>query len=457
MQFHPHKYQQFCIDFLKNHTVAALFLDMGLGKTVITLTAICDLQKAGQIKKPLVIAPLRVARDSWPMELQKWKHLQNLTVSVMVGTKAQRIKALNQQSDLYVINRESVKWLVQHYRNSGMVWDFDCVVIDELSSFKNGQSKRFQWLNKVRRYTNRWIGLTGTPTSKGLTDLWGEISILDGGRRLGRSNTAFLNRYFKPDYVDFFTNVVYSYSPKPNAAQQIYDKISDMVISMKAIDHLHLPECVSVNHVVTMDSKERKMYDKLKAELVVSVSEGELIDAKNAASLTGKLLQMCNGAVYDDGNSVHVIHDKKLEMLLDLIESANGQPVLVAFWFKHDKQRIVDYLRDKGYEPTELKESSDFQNWNEGNIPVALINPASAGHGVNLQHGGHILIWYSMVWSLELYQQTNGRLWRQGQTKTVSIHHIVCKDTVDMDVQKALESKDLTQEKLIQAVKASIL
>ena len=348
-----------------------------------------------------------------------------------------------------------MKWLIDYYEKNGLKWDYDCVVIDELSSFKNYQSQRFKYLRKVRPFVKRWIGLTGTPTSNGLMDLWAEIGILDGGERLGRFIGRFRDAYFKPGSMNPATGVVFSYIPRPGAEQQIYERISDITISMKAIDHLQMPECLYVNHEVEMDAQERKLYDQLKKDLIIPLEDGD-IDAANAASLSNKLLQMSNGAVYDENKEARVIHSRKLEMLEDLIEAANGQPVLIAYWFKHDRARIADHLIAAGYSPRDIRSSEDIADWNAGKIPIALIHPASAGHGLNIQEGGHILIWFGLTWSLELYQQTNARLWRQGQKETVTIHHIVTKNTVDEDVLAALASKDVTQEKLIAAVKARL-
>ena len=421
-----------------------------------TLTALRDLMLDDMsVSKVLVIAPLRVARDTWPAEVEKWDHLHDLDVSVIVGTVKERTAALNYNAMIYVINRENVKWLVEYYEKNGLRWDFDCVVIDELSSFKNHQAQRFKWLRKIRPFVKRWIGLTGTPTSNGLMDLWAEIGILDGGERLGRFIGRFRDAYFKAGSMNPQTGVVFSYIPRPGAEEQIYERISDITISMKALDYLDMPECVYVNHEVEMSKPERKLYDQLKTDLIIPTEDGD-IDARNAAALSNKLLQMSNGAVYDENGDARVIHSRKLEMLDDLIESANGQPVLIAYWFKHDRARIVEHLIEAGYEPRDIRESEDIKDWNVGKIPVALIHPAGAGHGLNIQEGGHILIWFGLTWSLELYQQTNARLWRQGQKSTVTIHHIVTKDTVDEDVLAALEAKDVTQEKLIAAVKARL-
>ena len=459
MKFKPHDYQSYCIEYIKTHPVAALFLDMGLGKTAITLTAMRDLMLDDLVvSKALVIAPLRVARDTWPTEVQKWEHLSDLDVSVIVGDLKTRTAALNHRAMIYIINRENVKWLVEYYEKNGLRWDFDCVIIDELSSFKNYQSQRFKWLRKVRPFVKRWIGLTGTPTSNGLMDLWAEIGILDGGERLGRFIGRFRDSYFKAGSMNPNTGVVFSYVPRKGAEQQIYERISDITISMKALDYLKMPECIYVNHEVVMDARERKLYDQLKTDLIIPTDDGD-IDAANAAALSNKLLQMSNGAVYDENKEPRFIHSRKLEMLEDMIEAANGQPVLVAYWFKHDRTRIIQHLAKAGYDGSQvrdLKSSEDISDWNAGKIPIALIHPASAGHGLNIQEGGHILIWFGLTWSLELYQQANARLWRQGQRETVTIHHIVTKDTVDEDVLAALASKDVTQGKLIAAVKARL-
>ena len=425
-------------------------------KTVITLTALNDLIfDELKVSKALVIAPLRVAQVSWPNEVKKWDHLKYLDISVIVGDLKKRKAAINADAQVYIINRENIKWLVEYYDKNGLCWDFDCVIIDELSSFKNHQSQRFRYLRKIRPFVKRWVGLTGTPTSNGLIDLWAEIGILDGGERLGRFIGRFRESYFKPGSMNPSTGVVFSYIPRPGAEEKIYERISDITISMKALDYLHLPDCIYVNHEVEMSPAEKKLYDQLKSDLIIPTEDGD-IDAANAASLSNKLLQMSNGAVYDENKEARFIHNHKLEMLEDLIEAANGQPVLIAYWFKHDRSRIMQHLSKAGYEIRDIRSSEDIELWNNGSIPVALIHPASAGHGLNIQSGGHILIWFGLTWSLELYQQTNARLWRQGQQEIVTIHHIVTKNTVDEDVLAALASKDVTQEKLIAAVKAQL-
>jgi SNF2 family DNA or RNA helicase len=413
---------------------------------VITLSALFDLcLDSFLVRKVLVIAPLRVARDTWPAEIKKWDHLKGLTYSVAVGTEKERTEAMMKRSTLYVINRENVDWLVN---KSGIPFDFDMVVIDELSSFKSYSAKRFKSLLKVRPGLRRIVGLTGTPSTNGLMDLWAEFRILDLGQRLGRYISHYRNAYFKPDKRN--AQIIYSYKPLDGAEDAIYQQISDITISMKSVDYLDMPECVMNEVPVTLDEKEWKIYADLKEEMVANVGNEE-IDAVNAAVLSGKLLQMANGAVYDSENKAHVIHDKKLDALEDLIEGANGKPVLVTYWFKHDLERI-----QKRFTVRPIKTSKDIVDWNAGNISVAVIHPASAGHGLNLQSGGSTLIWFGLTWSLELYQQTNARLYRQGQNETVVIHHIITKDTIDEDVMVALSRKEKTQDALIQAVKAKL-
>lgn len=445
MKFLPHDYQKYAIEYIKSHPITALFLDMGLGKTVTTLTAIRDLMyDTFEVRRVLVVAPLRVARDTWPEEIRKWDHLKELTCSVVVGNMVERRRALQKEADIYIVNRENLAWL---YQNSRL--DFDMVVLDELSSFKNAQSKRFKAMKAMRPKVKRIVGLTGTPSGNGLMDLWAEFRLLDMGERLGKYISQYRSLYFKPDKRNGM--VVFSYKPLPGAEEVIYRQIADITVSMKANDYLEMPKLVSVAKEVTLSEKEKKRYDELKKSLVLELPGGE-VTAANAASLTMKLSQMANGAIYTDDKNVVSIHDRKLDALEDLVESANGQPVLVAYWFKHDKDRI-----QKRMEARELKESQDFADWNARKIPVALIHPASAGHGLNLQQGGSILIWFSLTWSLELYQQTNARLWRQGQqSRTVIIQHIVAKGTIDERILKVLEHKDGTQAALIDAVKADL-
>lgn len=447
MKYSPHDYQRYAAEFIITHPISALLLDMGLGKTSITLTAINDLLfDSFEIHKVLVVAPLRVARDTWSAEIEKWEHLKNLRYSVVTGTAQERISALCIPADIYIINRENVQWLVEE---SGLIFDFDMAVIDELSSFKNHQSKRFRAFMKVRPKMKRIVGLTGTPASNGLMDLFAEFKLLDMGERLGRLIGQYRNAYFQPDKRNGM--VIYSYKPLPNAERQIYDKISDITISMKAADHLKMPELISSEYTVQLSENEKEKYDRLKKDLIFSTEDNELT-AANAASLSNKLSQMANGAVYSDDESVIEIHDRKLDALEDIIESMNGKPLLVAYWFKHDLERIR-----KQFDVREIKSSDDISDWNSGKIPVALIHPASAGHGLNLQSGGSTLVWFGLTWSLELYQQTNARLWRQGQTAdTVVIQHIIVKGTIDEQIMKALKTKDTTQAALITAVKAEV-
>ena len=446
MKYTPHDYQQYAADFILEHPVAAVFLEMGLGQTVVTLTAIQELcLNRFEVRKVLIVAPLRVARDTWPAEIHKWDHLRSLTYSVAVGTETERMTALMTKANLHIINRENLDWLIN---KSGLPFDYDMVVIDELSSFKSHQSKRFRSLLKVRPRLKRIVGLTGTPSSNGLMDLWAEFRILDMGERLGRFITGYRERFFLPDKRS--AQMVYSYKPAPGAEQSIYDRISDITISMKSCDFLTMPECVINEVAVRMDAREKQIYDSLRQTMVAKL-EGKEIDAVNAASLSGKLLQIANGAVYDDDRKYHHIHDRKLDALEDIIEAANGKPVLVAYWYKHDLQRIR-----QRFSVREIKSSADILDWNAGKIPVAVIHPASAGHGLNLQSGGNTMVWFGLTWSLELYQQTNARLWRQGQKDTVVIHHIIAKDTIDERVMAALRKKEQTQTALIDAVRAEL-
>ncbi|MCR0648718.1 DEAD/DEAH box helicase [[Clostridium] innocuum] len=447
MNFSPHNYQSYAIDYIETHPVAAVLLDMGLGKTVISLTAIADLLfDSFEAHRILVVAPLRVARDTWPAEISKWQHLKHLTYAVAVGTVKERKAALSAGADITIINRENLGWLID---SSGFEFNYDMVIIDELSSFKNHKSKRFQSLMKVRSKVKRIIGLAGTPSSNGLMDLWAEFKLLDFGERLGRFITHYRNNYFIPDKRN--GEIIYSYKPMPYAEDAIYRKISDITISMKSTDHLQMPELITSQYEVQLSEEEEQRYEELKADFILELPEGE-ITAANAASLTGKLSQLANGAIYDDEGNIVEFHDRKLDALEDIIESANGKPLLVAYWFKHDLQRIK-----KRFDVREIKTSKDIIDWNNGDIPVAVIHPASAGHGLNLQAGGSTLIWFGLTWSLELYQQTNARLWRQGQSSgTVVIEHIITKGTLDERILKALSLKEVSQNALIDAVKANL-
>lgn len=442
MKYKAHDYQQFATEFVLEHPYCGLILDMGLGKSVITLTALWDLVldrfDCGRV---LVIAPKRVAEDTWPKELAKWDHLKGLTYSLVMGSEKQRREALQKRVFLYIINRENVAWLVDN-----CPWNFDTIVIDELSSFKSSKAQRFRALKKVRPLVKRVIGLTGTPSPNSLIDLWPQIYLLDMGQRLGRFITHYRERFFVPDKRN--REMVYSYKPREGAEDRIYELIGDICISMKATDHLNMPPLISNRVEVSLGQQERKVYDALRKDMIVKLKDGE-IDAVNAASLSGKLLQMAGGAVYDTEGRTLRIHDKKLDVLEDLIEAANGKPLLIAYWYKHERERIQERFRVR-----EILTTKDIDDWNAGRIPVALLHPAAVGHGINLQQGGSTLIWFGLTWSLELYQQTNARLWRQGQQHAVVIQHLVTTGTHDEDVMRALERKDMGQAALIEAVKA---
>ena len=446
MRYVAHNYQNYAKDFILAHKVSALFLDCGLGKTITTLTAINELMyDSFEISKVLIIAPLRVAQSTWKDEIEKWNHLNLLRYSIAVGDEKERLKALKQNSDIYIINRENVDWLVT---KSGVDFNFDMLIIDELSSFKSHTSKRFKSLLKIRPYFERVVGLTGTPSSNGLMDLWAEFRVLDLGERLGRYITHYRNEYFLPDKRN--GAVIFSYKPQPNAEERIYRRLADITISMKSTEYLKMPELILNELEINLDEEDQMKYKKFKKEMVMTIQEKE-IDAINAASLSNKLIQLANGSIYDADKKFYEIHNKKLDKLEEIIESANGKPVLVAYWFKADKERI-----EKRFKVREIKTADDIKQWNKGMIDLALIHPASAGHGLNLQSGGSTLVWFSLTWSLELYQQTNARLYRQGQKDTVVIHHLITKNTIDEDIMKSLKRKDKTQEALMRAVKARI-
>ena len=451
MRFNPHNYQQYAISFIEKHDISAVLLDMGMGKTAITLMAVEYLMyEQFEIYKVLVVCPLRVTR-TWKDEIEKWEQLSGTRYSIVTGTAAQRKKALAADADIYIINRENVPWLIE---KSGCPFMFDMVVIDELSSFKNHQTARHKALMRVRPKVRRIVGLTGTPASQGLMDLFAEFKLLDMGQRLGRFIGQYRLNYFKPDKVN--GPIVYSYKLLPGAEEQIYDKISDITISMKAVDHLEMPELISTEYPVYLDEKEMEKYESLKKDLILSTTEHE-VTAANAASLVNKLSQMANGAVYTDDAEAVTFHDRKLDALEDIIEAANGKPLLVAYWFKHDYTRIVQRLEKLGVSYMKIDSNESITKWNNREIPVALIHPASAGHGLNLQKGGNTMVWFGLTWSLELYQQCVCRLYRQGQTEdTVTIIHLIAQGTVDEKIMKALSMKDTTQAALIDAVKAEI-
>ena len=443
--YNPHEYQTHCTQFILENTSAGLFLDMGLGKSVITLTALVDLlHDRFEVSKVLVIAPLRVAGTTWLDEVRKWDHLQNLTLSKVLGSAKERTMALYKKADIYTINRENVPWLVDFYKND---WPFDMVIIDELSSFKSPSAKRFKALKKVRHKIKRIVGLTGTPAPNGLLDIWSQIYLLDGGERLGRTFSGYRGRYFHPQkYIN--GGIPTDYALNDDAEDKIYDRISDICISMKALEYLKMPEIIFNKIEVTLSEKEMSLYRKLERDLLLPLEESD-VDAANAAVLSNKLLQMSGGAVYDEYGDVQHIHDRKLEALEDLIEAANGKPILIYYGFRHEKDRIK-----KRFEAEEINTSGDIAKWNKGDMAIALCHPASAGHGLNLQSGGCTIIWFGVTWSLELYQQANARLWRQGQKQSVIINHILTRQTIDERVMLALDNKDTGQKALIEAVKA---
>lgn len=445
-----HGYQLAAVDHIIDHPFCGLFLDMGLGKTVSTLTAIKRLYGLFEIGRVLVIAPKRVAEDTWTTECAKWEHLRGLSVSKVLGTERQRREALSVPADIYVINRENVAWLVSHL---GGAWPFDMVVIDELSSFKSSKSERFRALRRVRPLMHRVVGLTGTPSPNGLIDLWPQLYLIDMGERLGRTVTGFRTRYFTPGRTN--GQVVFDYKARNGSEEEIQRLIGDICISMKAEDYLSLPDLVDIPVEVSMPEDCRVRYEAFERDRVLELAkDGKDISAVNAAALTGKLLQYANGAVYDDGKDVHEFHGAKLDALEEIVEQAAGEPVLVFFQFRHDAQRITKRL--KAYCPKEMSGSGDIAAWNAGRIKVLLAHPASAGHGLNLQHGGHIVVWFGLPWSLELYLQANARLHRQGQDKPVRMYRIMTRGTMDADVAKALEGKKAGQDALMEAVKARI-
>ena len=423
MKFKPHDYQRYTIQFIIDHPEAAIFLGMGMGKTISTLTAINDLvRNRFETQRVLVIAPIRVARDTWPAELKKWDHLAGLTVSPIIGTTKQRETATRRQADIYTIGRENIPWLVKHHGNR---WPYDMVIIDELSSFKNPQAKRFKALKKVRPKIRRIVGLTGTPAPNSLLDIWAPFRLIDNGQRLGKYITHYRDQYFTPGRRN--GTVVYNWNLRPGADQAIYDNIADITVSMRTTDYLQLPEATHQHITVQLPAKARKHIDTLKRDLVLDLDD-DTIDAANAATLSLKLQQLAGGAIYNEaGDDYITIHDEKIQALTELVDQAAGNTMLVCYWFKHERDRILDAI------PTArvLDTQQDFEDWNAGKIPVSLIHPASAGHGLNLQSGGHIMVWYTTPWSLELYEQANARLHRQGQTEPVSIIHIDTADSID--------------------------
>lgn len=444
-QYVPHDYQRYCINRLLADDALGLFLDMGLGKTVITLTAVNDLKyNRFAIRRALVIAPKKVAEATWSNEASKWEHLKHLRIVPVLGSRQKRIRALNTPGDVWVINRDNVAWLVEHYRNA---WPFDMVILDELSSFKNHQAQRFKVLTWIRPHIKRIVGLTGTPAPNGLLDLWAQVFLLDRGQRLEKNITGYRTKYFEKNYNGF------GYTAKPGADDVIQQRIGDICISMKAEDYLELPDCTPNVIPVVLDSKAEKLYKQMEKELLLEIDDDTEITATSAAVLSGKLLQLCNGALYDADRNVHEIHDCKIEAFMELIEQLNGKPALVFYSFQHDLTRIQKALEKTGLRIRELKTPQDQTDWNTGKIDILLAHPASAAYGLNLQDGGNHVVWFGLNWSLELYEQANGRLHRQGQKQKVILHHLVVQGGADEDVMAALESKATTQNKLLEALK----
>lgn len=451
MKFVPHGYQKYCIERMIADPVLGLFLDMGLGKTVITLTAVNDLRfNRFMVRKVLVIAPKKVAEDTWTRETGKWDHLKCLRVIPVLGNIKQRIRALNMPGDIWVLSRDNVSWLVDYYKND---WPFDMVIIDELSSFKFNKAKRFRKLKSVRGHIKRIVGLTGTPTPNGLEDLWAQIYLLDQGERLGRTITSYRDNYFTPGARN--GNIVYEYRPRIWAEDEINERVRDICISMKAEDYLELPERIDNVQHIQLPDKALKQYRELEQKMVADI-DGETIDVASAAALSNKLLQLCNGAVYDADGQYHEVHDEKLEALKEIIDASQGKGVLVFYNFKHDKSRIKKVLAKTKLRVGELKNPESITAWNSGQMDVLLAHPASAAYGLNLQAGGHIIVWFGLNWSLELYQQANARLYRQGQKENVVIHHLVTSGGYDENVMDALSQKEVTQDSFLAALKARI-
>lgn len=455
MIFKPHAYQQYCIQKILDIPKLGLFLDMGLGKTVITLSAIRQLMyDRFQVCRVLIIAPKKVAEGTWTLEKDKWDHTKILKVSQVLGSMQKRIRALHMPADIYITNRENVVWLVDYYRNS---WPFDMVVVDESSSFKSHKAKRFKALAAVRGHIRRLVELTGTPSPNSLADLWAQVYLLDGGQRLGERYTHFRERYFQPSQWGY-AGMIYSYEAKPGSEDSILRSISDICISMKAQDYLQLPDMIYDDVPVMLDSKAEKAYRELEKQMVLELPEDEEeISAASAAALSTKLQQLANGAVYDDDHQYHEIHSCKIEAFLELIEALQGKPVLVFYSFQHDRERILAVLeKQKNLRVRELKTVQDQRDWNAGEIDVLLAHPASSAYGLNLQEGGNHVIWFGLTWNYELYSQANRRLHRQGQKQKVIIHHLVTKGTRDEDVLEALQRKENVQNWVMESLKARI-
>lgn len=457
MKYEPYEYQRFTKQFILDHPAAGIFLDMGMGKTSITLTAVSELLfDYFDASKVLVIAPLKPAEDTWPVEIEKWDHLADITYSVVLGSKAARIAALEKDADVYIINRDNVVWLVDYYKKK---WPFDMVVIDELSSFKSNKAQRFRALKRVRPYIKRIVGLTGTPSPNGLIDLWSQVYLLDGGQALGKTLTGYRDKYFVPDKRN--AQVVFSWKLKDGAEAEIYEKLKGLCISLDSKDYLDLPERRFIRHEFALSKEAQRLYDTLERETLLPYSDGD-IDGSTAAVLRSKLLQLAGGAAYDDNGNVKIFHDDKMQVLDSLIEEANGQPVLIFYAYKHERDRIMERYPEavpihNGSTAKGGVKKSVVARWNNGEIPILLAHPASAGHGLNLQHGGHIIIWYGPTDNLEYWLQANKRLHRPGQKQVVLIHVILAKDTWDVPVlDSTLLPKEEQQNMLLEAVKARI-
>lgn len=452
MKFIPHPYQQFCIQQVIQKPAIGLFLDMGLGKTAITLTAVSELKYGRfQVRRILVIAPKKVAEATWQREAAKWDNLKHLRFSTVLGSTTKRIRALNTPADVYVINRENVVWLVDYYKND---WPFDMVVVDEFSSFKSHSAKRFKALAAIRPHIRRIVGLTGTPSPNGLADLWSQVFLLDGGKRLGRYYTHFRERYFEPGRRS--RDVIYEYDPKDGAQDAVMKQIADICVSMKASDYLQLPACVYDDVPVVLSPKAKKAYRELERTMILALPDGD-IDVTSAAALSNKLQQLANGAIYDDEHEVHAVHDCKIEAFLELVEKLNGQHALVFYNFQHDRDRMMEALKKTKLRYRVYKDAADEPAWNDGQVDLLLAHPASTGYGLNLQHGGHHVIWFGLNWSLELYQQANKRLHRQGQEYPVIVHHLICEGTRDEDLAEALTKKDTAQAFVLNSLKARVI
>lgn len=451
IDFKPYDYQAYAIDKIIDNKRFGLFLDMGLGKTVSTLTAIEQLKYDYlDVDKVLVIAPKRVAEDTWAQEVEKWTHLTHLDVSLVLGTPKQREQALERNADIYVTNKENTKWVCERFKKD---WPFDMVVIDELSTFKNSDSQRFKILKKKWPLFDRFVGLTGTPAPKNIMDLWAQIYLIDGGERLGKFKTHFRQRYFYPTHK--VAEHTFNWELKDGAKDEIYKMISDVTVSMESKDYLKMPERVDTVKEAKLSKKERALYDELEQNMVIEndIDDDKDIVALNSASLSNKLLQMSNGAVYADDGSITHIHDKKLELLDEIVEESQGQPILVIYNYKHDKERLLER-----YDFAETLDSDDYmERWNNGDIQMLITHPASAGHGLNLQYGGSIMVWFGLTWNLEYYEQANARLYRQGQKKTTVIHHLLTENSIDQKVYESLKNKKLGQTELMNAVKARLL